>query len=261
MPVDRRGERLRAGRRLRAGAGVRLHLRLAQRRSSACPRSSLGVIPGFGGTQRLARRVGVAQRARADLHGRRSSTPRRRCASASSTRVVGARRADAAGARDRRPTSPANGAAGGRGGASGWCHRARCASRRAARAALALERAAFGGLFATADQKEGMRAFIAQAAAPVERRMNFDLSPEQKLIQDTARDFATPRDPAARPPRSTASTHPEGARRADGRARASSASMVPGAVGRRRHGRALVRGRDGGDLPRVRVDGGLMSVQ
>ena len=58
---DRRGQRLRAGRRLRARAGVRLHLRVATRRSSASPRSSLGVIPGFGGTQRLARRVGLAR--------------------------------------------------------------------------------------------------------------------------------------------------------------------------------------------------------
>ena len=74
--VDRGGQRLRARRRLRARARVRLHLRRATRRSSASPRSTSASSPGFGGTQRLARRVGVAQGEGA-VHDRRHDRRRR----------------------------------------------------------------------------------------------------------------------------------------------------------------------------------------
>ena len=55
---------------LRAGARLRLHLRRRAPPSSGSPRSGLGVIPGFGGTQRLARRVGVARARELIYHGR-----------------------------------------------------------------------------------------------------------------------------------------------------------------------------------------------
>ena len=110
------------------------------------PEVGLGVIPGFGGTQRLALRVGVA-------HARQLIYTGAIIDAAEALRIGLANRvAEPAAllqearaiAAAKRVVSP---------GAL------RDAGEPVARA-LAAERAAFGGLFATADQKEGMRAFI-----------------------------------------------------------------------------------------------------
>ena len=150
-----------------------------------------------------ARRRGA--RPRADLHGRPRSTPTRRCASASSTRSlepaellprVRARR------RRRSPTNAPLAVA----RPSGRCAGARGRSCRST-AALALERELFGVLFATADQKEGMRAFLEQARRPSWTRTH-ELRAHPRAEADPrhrarARDA---RDRCRRPPRSIAAT-------------------------------------------------------
>ncbi len=66
---DRGGQRPRLRRRLRAGDGVRPADRRALGRCSASPRSSSGIIPGFGGTQRLPRLVGQSKALEMNLVG------------------------------------------------------------------------------------------------------------------------------------------------------------------------------------------------
>jgi enoyl-CoA hydratase len=122
------------------------------------PEVSLGVIPGFGGTQRLALRVGVAQARQLIYTGAIIDAAEalriglvngvaEPAALLHDVRALAgdiAARAPLAIAAAKRVVSP---------GAL------RDAGEPVARA-LAAEREAFGGLFATADQKEGMRAFI-----------------------------------------------------------------------------------------------------
>ena len=122
------------------------------------PEVGLGVIPGFGGTQRLALRVGVA-RARELIYTGKTidadealriglangvAEPAALLAEVGAIAAEIARKAPLAIAAAKRTVSPGL---------------LRDAGEPLARA-LAAERAAFAGLFATADQKEGMRAFV-----------------------------------------------------------------------------------------------------
>ena len=66
---DRRGQLARVRRRLRAGDGLRPADRRASRRIFGQPEIDLGIIPGFGGTQRLPRLMGVTQALEMNLTG------------------------------------------------------------------------------------------------------------------------------------------------------------------------------------------------
>ena len=123
------------------------------------PEVKLGVIPGFGGTQRLARRVGVAKAKELCVTGD----------------MIDAAEALRIGLVDA--VIPAEGLIGkvtevaGRIAANG--PQAVAAAKRVIdqgqsmtlEAALALEQRTFGELFATADQREGMAAFLGKRAA------------------------------------------------------------------------------------------------
>ena len=140
---DRRGERLRAGRRAASWRWRATSSTRRARPSSGMPEVGLGVIPGFGGTQRLALRVGVA-RARELIYSGAIIDADEALRIGLVQRRHGARRADAAGARarraDRRPR-----AARGRGGEADGAPGAPREPDEPFAAALALERDRFGG--------------------------------------------------------------------------------------------------------------------
>jgi enoyl-CoA hydratase len=122
------------------------------------PEVGLGVIPGFGGTQRLALRVGVARARELIYTGATIDAPEAlRIGLANGVAepeaLLPAVRAIAATVAGKAPLAIA---AAKRVVSPGAL---RDAGEPLARAQAA-ERAAFAGLFATADQKEGMRAFI-----------------------------------------------------------------------------------------------------
>ncbi|MBK9029965.1 MAG: enoyl-CoA hydratase/isomerase family protein [Myxococcales bacterium] len=136
------------------------------------PEVKLGVIPGFGGTQRLARRVGVAKAKELCVTGDQINA-----AEALRIGLVDAVFADAQGA-DGAVATPAAAAMmtavralAGRIAANGPL--AVAAAKRCIHLgqsmtlpdALALEQREFGALFATADQREGMTAFLGKRAA------------------------------------------------------------------------------------------------
>jgi enoyl-CoA hydratase len=123
------------------------------------PEVGLGVIPGFGGTQRLTRRVGVARARELVFSGA--------VIDANEAARIGLVNAvtEASGLMARCRALGAE--------IAGKAPRALAAAKRAIRAgdegslaeALAVERKLFGDLFATNDQKEGMRAFIEKRGA------------------------------------------------------------------------------------------------
>jgi enoyl-CoA hydratase len=123
------------------------------------PEVKLGVIPGFGGTQRLARRVGVAKAKELCFTGD----------------MVGAVDARAIGLVDAvvpaTELMPAVKALAGRIAANGPLAVAACkrlihqGQSMPLDAALTMEQQAFGLLFSSQDQKEGMAAFLAKRAA------------------------------------------------------------------------------------------------
>ena len=123
------------------------------------PEVKLGVIPGFGGTQRLARRVGVAKAKELCVTGDQLT--------AAEALRIGL--ADAVHAPEA--LLPAVRELAGRIAANGPL--AVAAAKRCIHLgqsmtladALALEQREFGALFATADQKEGMAAFLGKRAA------------------------------------------------------------------------------------------------
>lgn len=128
------------------------------------PEVGLGVIPGFGGTQRLARRVGMG-RARELVY---------------TGNVIGAEDALRIGLVNA-IAAPLDLLPAARAVAEKIASRAPLAVAAAKRVmsegadlpldqALALERERFAGLFTTADQKEGMRAFLDKRAARFEGR-------------------------------------------------------------------------------------------
>jgi enoyl-CoA hydratase len=118
------------------------------------PEVGLGVIPGFGGTQRLASRVGAARARELVYTGRvidadeglriglvnAVTEPAELLSRCRSVAVEIAAKAPLAVAAAK--------------------HTIPRASERRFDAGLGIEREAFAGLFATADQKEGMRAFV-----------------------------------------------------------------------------------------------------
>ncbi len=135
------------------------------------PEVKLGVIPGFGGTQRLARRVGIAKAKELCVTG--DVLP---AAEAHRIGLVDAVFAPAAGAdgaevsaldrlwaalKDLTARIAAN-------GPLAVAAAKRCIDRGQSMAladALALEQREFGAMFATADQKEGMAAFLGKRPA------------------------------------------------------------------------------------------------
>ncbi len=122
------------------------------------PEVALGVIPGFGGTQRLVRRVG-AMRARELVYTGRRVKAEEAVALGLALRVVGEGSVvDAALALGA--TIAAQGPV-----AVRLAKRALLDADPDLRAGLAAERSLFGLCFATADQKEGMSAFVEKRAA------------------------------------------------------------------------------------------------
>ena len=103
---DRGAPRLLLRRRPRARARLRLPDRRRRRSSSAFPEVTLGMIPGSGGTQRLARLVGLGRAKDVVMRGRRIAADEA-LALGLVTEVVPADELDAAvGAPDRRALAP-----------------------------------------------------------------------------------------------------------------------------------------------------------
>lgn len=121
------------------------------------PEVKLGVIPGFGGTQRLVRRVG-SMRARELMYTGRNVKAEEAVRIGLALEVVTEGTVlDAALAMAR--SIAAQGPV-----AVRFCKRAVLDSDTALRAGLALERNLFGLCFATQDQREGMGAFLEKRA-------------------------------------------------------------------------------------------------
>ena len=123
------------------------------------PEVALGVIPGFGGTQRLARRVGVAKAKELCFTGARIPAAEALRIGLADHVVPAAELM--AKVKALAGTIAANGPL-----AVAECKRLIHAGQSTSLdAALALEQRSFGLLFASADQKEGMSAFVAKRRA------------------------------------------------------------------------------------------------
>jgi enoyl-CoA hydratase len=121
------------------------------------PEVKLGVIPGFGGTQRLVRRVG-SMRARELMYTGRTVKAEEAVRIGLALQVTEGDVVEAAVA--MATTIAAHGPV-----AVRFCKRAVLDSDPAQRGGLALERSLFGLCFATADQREGMGAFLEKRTA------------------------------------------------------------------------------------------------
>jgi enoyl-CoA hydratase len=127
------------------------------------PEVKLGVIPGLGGTQRLARRVGVAKAKELGMTGDVvNATEALRIGLADvvapAAELMGRVKATADRIADNGPHAVAE--------VKRLVHEGQSMTLEAA---LVAEQAAFAGCFATADQKEGMAAFLAKPR----RKANF----------------------------------------------------------------------------------------
>jgi enoyl-CoA hydratase len=137
------------------------------------PEVKLGVIPGFGGTQRLARRVGIAKAKELCVTGDIISAAEAlriglvdalfaaEVVADATTTPRSAQDLCMAAVRDLAGRIAAN-------GPLAVAEAKRVIDRGQSMTlaeALALEQRAFGGLFATADQREGMAAFLGKRAA------------------------------------------------------------------------------------------------
>jgi len=127
------------------------------------PEVKLGVIPGLGGTQRLARRVGVAKAKELCMTGETINAAEAARIGlvdivVPAAELMGRVKATAERIADNGPHAVAE--------VKRLVHEGQSLSLEAA---LAAEQAAFAGCFATADQKEGMAAFLAKPR----RKANF----------------------------------------------------------------------------------------
>jgi enoyl-CoA hydratase len=123
------------------------------------PEVKLGVIPGFGGTQRLARRVGVAKAKELCMTGDAIDAQEALRIGLADKVVPGAELIDTVKALAKRIA--ANGPL-----AVAECKRLiHHGQSMPLEASIALEQRSFGMMFATADQREGMAAFLGKRPA------------------------------------------------------------------------------------------------
>jgi enoyl-CoA hydratase len=123
------------------------------------PEVKLGVIPGFGGTQRLARRVGVAKAKELCMTGDMIDAQEALRIGLADAVFPGAELMDKVRAVAARIT--ANGPL-----ATAECKRLiHVGQSIPLEASIALEQRSFGMMFATADQREGMAAFLGKRTA------------------------------------------------------------------------------------------------
>ena len=152
-----------ARRRLRTGDDVRLHRRRRHRRFGQ-PEIKLGTIPGAGGTQRLARFVGKSKAMDMILTGRMMDAAEAE-RSGLASRVFPAAELVAKAIEIAKQIAAL-------GAPSVWAAKecVNAAYQMTLDQGVRYERRVFFGLFATEDQKEGMRAFVEKRPAQFKNR-------------------------------------------------------------------------------------------